>query len=70
MKKIKFEIWRIKVKIHQIGKETRKREREKEKNALESAHKDKNDSLYLWSFYHVRVKTCIVFKSLVTLFFL
>lgn len=37
---------RVRVKIHQIGKESRKREREK-KNALESIHKDKNDSLYL-----------------------
>lgn len=69
MKKINFKVWRIKVKIHQIGKETRKREREKEKKALKSVHKDKNDSLYLWSFYHVRVKTCIVLKSLVTSFF-
>ena len=47
MKKINSKVWRIKVKIHQIGKERRKREREKEKNALESIHKDKNDSLYL-----------------------
>lgn len=47
MKKINSKIWRIKVKICPTGKESRKREREKEKNALESIHKDKNDSLYL-----------------------
>ena len=39
MKKIKLKIWRIKVKIHQIGKKTKRQKTKEKNNAVESVHK-------------------------------